>query len=233
MVQQKNGQAATQQEVLLQLLQTMTEAQRASVRALRALADEIQQLPSEFAVPFLPFFRIGDIVRVIRSGGVNDVVIRFTSALPSYRHDFGQISTTSSDQEVTNLELGDDILGQFRFSPVTEFEVEVDNPQGVDQWRTKTRRFRVQPWMTGAVDEAERARHEAMSQFWVWEDDTPRFSLYPLVAATSHQLEAYAEFFGWRYDFVKKDALTGAEKQAVEREVSRGNFRVVRVNGRP
>lgn len=217
------------------LLETMLETQSQLLRAVRGLSDEVQESPSEFSVPFRPFFRIGDIVRVIRSGAVNDVVVRFVSALPNYRHDFGQITARNAGNEVAELEVGADRMAQFRFSPVTEFEVELDNPSGVEQWRTSTQRFTVLPWINAAgISDAEARMREVMSQFWVWENNTPRFNLVPLVNSAAHQVEAYADFFGWLYDVTKVSSIRDdAEREAVQSQLARGNFRVIRVNGRP
>lgn len=219
-------------DTVLGILNRMLENQEALVRASRALADEVAQAPSEWAIPFRPFFRIGDLVQVIRSGGVDQVAIRYVSALPNYRHDFGQISASSTDNEATELEVDEGQMAQFRFSPAENLEVEIDNPQGVEQWRTSSQRFRILPWLNAPdIRETEAQMREIMSQFWVFEKTTPRFNLFPL--PSGQQTEAYVEFFGWRYDFILVNQLEGAERQEAERQLERGNFRLFRLNGRP
>jgi len=217
---------------------TVLETMQEMVRTLRALADEAQQQPSEFSVPFLPFFRLGDVVRVLRTEGVTDVVVRYVSALPNLRYDHGQLTVASTGQRIAVsgnnvLQVGAGAMAQFRFSPINEFSVELDNPPGTDQWRTATQRFRVYPWLNAlGMTEAEQNRHEVMSQFWVYEDTDPRFNFYPISAAT-HQVEMYLEFFGWKYDFSEVANIPAQERALLNEQIQRGDFRVVRLNGRP
>ena len=228
-----------EQTMLLRLLDDMSKTQVATLQALRALADEAQQQPDEFSIPFKPFFRIGDVVRTLRTEGVTDVVIRMVSALPNLRYDDGQISAASLNRRITTgtnnvLLPGAGAMCQYRFSPITEFAAEMDNPPGTDQWRTATQRFRVLPWLNAlGMTENERYRHEVMSQFWVYEDTDPRFNFYPLVAVAAHRVEVYLDFWGWKYDFIKTADMSSGERTNIEQQIQRGDFRVVRLNGRP
>lgn len=222
----------SEEALVLQLLRDMADTQAEALRAIRALSDELQEAPTEWSIPFRPFFRIGDLVRVIRSSGVDDVVIRYVSALPGFRYDFGVDGVAdATDQEVTELEMGTNVMAQLRFSPLEPFEVELDNPAGVEQWRSSTQRWRIGPWLVDtSLRDADRQTQELMSQFWVWEDDTPRFNLRPLA---NHYVSGYVQFWGWRYDIVKVSTLSGPEGQRVRESFERGDFRVFRLNGRP
>ena len=216
------------------VIQSVLDTQKKVLQAIRALSDEIQNRPGEFAVPFDAYFRLGDLVRVIRQSATEDVLITYASSLGNFRVDFGQISTRNDGNEVTGLNMGTDRMAQMRFSPITEFEVEIDNPSGVQQGRASTQRYTVLPYRNAPdLDPNEAAKREKDSQFWVWENDTPRFNLIPLVNATAHQLEAYADFTGWMYDFKSIGGLPDEEKKQAEQQFADGHFRVFRLNGRP
>ena len=220
--------------LIRRLLHTMALTQERMLQTVKALADEIQNAPDEFSIPFRPFFRLGDLVRVIRQGATDDVLITYASSLGNFRRDLGQISARNDGNEVTGLDLGIGRMSQMRFSPITEFEVEVNSPQGIEQGRASTQRYRILPWLDApGISANEAAFREMSSQFWVWENDTPRFNLIPLVNSAAHQLEAYIDFFGWMYDFTKVGDLAPAEKVKAQTQIADGNFRVFRLNGRP
>lgn len=225
---QQNGR--TEGQTITDILNTMLETQVAMLRASRALADEVQESPTEFSIPFRAFFRLGDLVRVIRQGNVNDVVIRQVTQFPSLFHDDGQKTADALGVEVTNLEMGTGAMAQLRFSPMDVFKAEIDNPQGVEQWRASSTRFQVLPYMISQSGDYEKQVNEVMSQFWVWENQTPRFNMRQIM---SLQYEGYLKFWGWKYLFTLSSQLQEPERSQVEARFARGDFRVFRLNGRP
>lgn len=169
---------------------------------------------------FRPALEVGDVVEVLRSAGPKRVLIDGMGPLPHYRHDFGQLTADSLNQDVTQLDLPDGEMAQYRFSPMALYNVRFNHPGGTEQWRTSTQRFDIPPYLIDqGLPQALAAFYFAASEFWVFKDETPRFDL---IQAYSRQVEAYADFWGWRYHYV---------------ELERGDefpvTKVVRANGWP
>ena len=87
-----------------------------------------------------------------------------------------------------------------------QFEVDLKHPRSTSYWATKNpaatvgTNWRARPWIDD-VSEPEwlRAWRWTSTEFWVHEDDTPAFDLYPLNSAQNTQ--GYVEFMGYHYAF--------------------------------
>ena len=136
--------------------------------------------------------------------GLN-VVCRGVGALPEYYKDFGALTaaTWDPDNEDTSLEMGDMELGQFRMRILDDMQCRLKNPGAVKQWRTAKTNFYLPRFPTEGTTFLQEYYWKA-SEFFVWEDTTPRFDFYSAVALTT----ARVLFSGWRFK-VKKIATPG------------------------
>ena len=118
-------------------------------------------------------------------------------ALPTYIKDFGALTaaTWSTDNEDTNLELGKNELAQKRVMVQDDIRVRLNNPSPVSKWRTTTTRFYLTQFPTSANEDWLKEYLFSQSEFFYWEDTTPRFDLYSAPTAT----EASVLFTGWRF----------------------------------
>ena len=144
-------------------------------------------------------------------GDGQPVICIAVGALPEYIKDFGSLSadTWDTDNEDTNLELGGLHLGQFRVAVLDDIKVQLKNPAPVEQWRTARAYFYLRQFPTEpGYDWLSRVLF-AMSEFYIWEDNTPRFDLYCEDGISTSRLL----FRGWRFKIEKiaKDALTSRQ----------------------
>lgn len=193
------------------LLRRLTEA-------LERQSDEMADAPGEFSIPFRPYFRLGDTAHVIKADGEIDILVDAVGSLPNRRLDNGTLSSASSlAQDLTQLDMTTGELAQYRFSPMDLFHVEMTHPSTtIRQWRSDTTNWRLPPWkIMQGLTETDRAYYEVASQFWVFEDETPRLDFYRAVGVT---VEMHLDFWGWRYHF---------------RKVKERGQRLLRVNGWP
>ena len=130
---------------------------------------------------------------------------RWVGALPEYQKDFSTLTaaTWKTDQEDTNLELGTLELGQMRFRILEDMQVRLGNPAATHQWRTARTRFHITKWPTESGQDFLKEMLFRMSEFFVWENNTPRFDLYSLVGQTAARIV----FSGWKLK-VEKIAKT-------------------------
>lgn len=127
-------------------------------------------------------------------------------ALPEYQKDFGTVTAAQwlSDQEDSNLEMGTGELAQFRMAILDDFKLELKNPAPQDQWRTAATTFYLPKFPTDPNEDWFKELLFAMSEFFVYEDDTPRFNLYSEFGLTISRVL----FRGWRF---KVRTITKAE----------------------
>src|SRR3990167_137777 len=151
---------------------------------------------------FEPFFQLGDTAHVYKSDGEIDILIEGVGAMPLHRENLGTATATSNSNDVTELDMPDGEIAQYRFSPVTNFTVAFTHPSSTTrQWKSDSATFVLPTWSEDAtMPEALRNYYFAASEFWVYEQETPRFDVN-LVA--NQQTRAYADFWGWRYKFRK------------------------------
>lgn len=121
-------------------------------------------------------------------------------ALPEYYKDFGNLAaaTWDTDNQDTNLEMSPMEMGQFRMRILDDMQCRLKNPAPVQQWRSKDAQFYLPQFPTNGPEFLAKFYWMA-SEFWVWEDNTPRFDFYsPVLLGTSNVL-----FSGWRYKLEK------------------------------
>jgi len=117
-------------------------------------------------------------------------------ALPEYWNDFGALAagTWDTDQTDTNLEMNTMELAQFRMRVVSEMKVQLKHPGSVTQWRAKNITFYLPQFPSDAESFLAEYYFKA-SEFFIFEDNTPRFDLY----ANRAQDAAFVIFSGWRF----------------------------------
>lgn len=131
---------------------------------------------------------------------------RWVGALPEYLKDFGTLTadTWDNDQEDTNLELGPLELGQMRFRILEDMRARLTNPASTIQWRTAKTRFHITKWPTESGQDFLKEMLFRMSEFFVWQNSTPRFDLYSAAAQDASRIV----FSGWK---LKVEKITKAE----------------------
>lgn len=121
-------------------------------------------------------------------------------ALPEYQADFGALTaaTWDTDQEDSNLELADMELAQMRMRVQDDMRVRFKNPSSVMKWRTRSASFWMPQFPIDPEDVFLKEYLWAASEFFIWEDHTPRFDLYSEVATS----EARILFSGWKFKVI-------------------------------
>lgn len=170
---------------------------RETSESLKAIA---KQSHRQYAFDFEPMFRLGDTVQVIKSDGIKQVRVDAVDALPYRRLDNGSTSADTVGIDFTQLDMASGEMAQYRFAPMDLFEVEFTHPSTVvRRWRSDTTNFRLPPYLIGDYPPELVRYFFAASEFWVFEDDTPRFDVYPLAGQTIQQ---HFDVWGWRYHLV-------------------------------
>jgi len=141
----------------------------------------------------------GETFHLIRAAGEEDVEIAAVDALPEYIKDFGAIGAASwlRDQEDTNLELSGNEFGQFRMRVIDDVQLYIKNPSAVQKWRTSKANFYLPQYPSDPTDIVLRNYYFVASEFFLYEDETPRFDLYATLAAAKSRIA----FSGFRFRF--------------------------------
>lgn len=147
------------------------------------------------------------------------VMCAAVGALPEYYKDFGSLTAAKwdSDNEDTNLELGSKELAQFRMEILDDFKLQLKNPAPVEQWRTSKENFYLRMFPVEPDQDWLKKLLFKMSEFYVYEQDTPRFDLYAEVA----QSQSRVIFRGWKLKV----------KEITEKELT--SKQIIWVNGWP
>lgn len=142
----------------------------------------------------------GETFHLIRASGELDVEIVAAGAMPEYIHNFGAIGAGAwlRDQEDTNLELNDGEFGQFRMRVLDDVQLYLKNPGPTQQWRSARTNFYLPIWPTDPQDFMREFFFKA-SEFFDFEDETPRFDLYATLAAATSRVA----FSGFRFRYKK------------------------------
>ena len=150
-----------------------------------------------FKPNFDPIMLPGETVRVITASKVADVMCVAVGALPEYYKDFGALTATTwdTDNEDTNLEMNDTELGHFRMRVLDDMQLRFNNLAPTRQWRTSKTDFYLRQYPTGEGEDFLKEYMFKASEFFVWEDDTPRFDFKSEFALTTSRVL----FSGWRY----------------------------------
>ena len=149
---------------------------------------------------FEPILQRGHTVTLFGSS-FNDTGDNFrcsaVDALPTYVKDFSTLTaaTWSSEQEDTNLELDKRELVQMRLIVVDDVRLRLKNPGPVSKWRTAKTRFYLTQFPTEANQDWLKEYMFCQSEFFYWEDTTPRFELYSALGVS----ESRVKFTGWRF----------------------------------
>lgn len=162
-----------------------------------------------FKTDFDPIMLPNEHAHLITASEEFDVECIAVGALPEYEKDFGALTAASwdTDQEDTNLEMASNELAQLRMRVVDDMKVRLNNLSPTRQWRTSKTDFYLRKfpepeegvWLRNFVFKS--------SEFFIWEDDTPRFDFYSPLAKT----KAEVIFSGWRFKCKK---VTGIPKPA-------------------
>lgn len=159
-------------------------------------------------LPFDPILLPGQTARLFRTeSNFVDVRVIAIGPLGVHRHDFGTLTSSENlDNDCTHIDMQEGEMAQYRYIPRGNFEVHLQHPAGVDQYRTqgtvkstRTSAFRMQPWADDPdVPQIVQDAYWRLSEFIVLEDKTPRFDLYP-IGHPSGGVEAHVDFFGIKY----------------------------------
>ena len=173
-----------------------------------------------------PYFQPGDRFVLITANTEKVYDVLGVEALPDHRHDFGDLTagTSSTGNDPIHLDVGPKELAQYRFYARDQFEVAMTHPSEANRfWSARggtSINFRIPPWHMADPDMATPlARfYWAMSEFWVFEEETPRFDFIP--AAWTQSPRAHMTFSGILYYL---------QEQAAPSE----GLHILRANGRP
>lgn len=118
-------------------------------------------------------------------------------ALPWYQKDFGALTaaTWDTDNEDANLEMSTNELAQFRMRIVDDMSLRFNNLAPTRQWRTSKTDFYLKQFPQATGEDFLKEFFFKASEFFVFEDDTPRFDFYSdITLATARVI-----FSGWRF----------------------------------
>ena len=146
----------------------------------------------------------------IAEEGLN-VVCKSLMALPEYHKDFGSVSaaTLNADNEDTNLEVGTMELAQYRMRIQDDMTLRLKNPSSVQQWRTMRTNFFLPQFPTEPSQEWLQTYLWKASEFFVFENETPRFDFLSTFASDTSRVL----FSGWKFKLQK---LPGGTKGRIE-----------------
>jgi len=159
-----------------------------------------------FNQDFEPILLPGETARIITATKTLDVECVAVGALPEYSKDFGALTAATWDtsQEDTNLEMADNELAQLRMRLVEDVQLRFNNLAPTRQWRTSGTDFILRQFPQNDSDEFLKKFMFAASEFFVWEDDTPRFDFYSTLATVACSVL----FSGWRFK-MRRIAIPG------------------------
>jgi len=150
-----------------------------------------------FKTNFEPVFLPGETARLITSSATLNVECVAVGALPEYQKDFGSLSaaTWDTDNEDSNLEMSSLELAQLRMRIIDDMKLRFNNLGPTRQWRTAKTDFYLRQFPQESGEDFLKEFLFKASEFFVYEDDTPRFDLYSEVALDNSRVK----FSGWRF----------------------------------
>ena len=159
-----------------------------------------------FKTNFEPILLPGETARLITSNQTLDVECVAVGALPEYQKDFGALTaaTWDTDNEDTNLEMSTLEVSQLRMRVLDDMKLRFNNLAPTRQWRTAKTDFYLRQFPQDAGQDFLKEFLFKASEFFIFEDDTPRFDFYSEIALATSRVV----FSGWRYK-VKKTAQPG------------------------
>ena len=151
-----------------------------------------------FAISFEPVVQIEENLHLMPLNKYFKV--SYIEGIPLLEHDFGDFTAgeTKSDQEVTEVYLEDDEIGQYRFVPITAgvHIVGLKQPKGRPKWVTKTARAK----LTNIRDYAD-TLVETLQLTEVYQYKDTGFSVD--VYSTNAVSAAIVRFYGIRFKLVE------------------------------
>jgi len=158
---------------------------------------------------FEPALITGQSARLhVNASESHDVRVVSWGYLPSHRHDFGAQTggTASLSNDCTHIDMPNGELAQYRFvigDPA--LEIELKHPASTQQWMTQSQttstgaNWRMRYWGVDDPIDIQKWMFKS-SEFFVFEQNTPRFDIYPINGLEGARAsQGYVEFFGFRY----------------------------------
>jgi hypothetical protein len=158
---------------------------------------------------FEPILLTGQSARLhINASEFHDVRVVSWGYLPSHRHDFGSLTagTASLANDCTHIDMPDGEFGQYRWRIIDPgVEVELKHPASTQQWASQSystatgANWRMRYWDKEEPEEVQKWMLKS-SEFFVFQQNTPRFDLYPVSGLSGASTpQGYIEFFGFRF----------------------------------
>ena len=147
---------------------------------------------------FDPILLPGETAQLIGENKIINIECVRHGALPEIKENLGALTaaTWATDIEFSELEMEDNVMAQYRMRVVRDINLKFNNLGPTKQWKTRTGEFYLPQF---PVDEDSDSFLKTFlfkaSEFFVFEQDTPRFSAYSVVA----QASSYVLFSGWRF----------------------------------
>ena len=150
-----------------------------------------------FKTQFEPIFLPGETAKLITETTQANVECVAVGALPEYVKNFGALTalTWSNDNQDTNLEMTTWELAQLRMRILDDFKLVFNNLSPTRQWRTAKTDFYLRQWPQQTGEDFLKEFLFKVSEFFIFEDDTPRFNLYSDMGTTKSTIV----FSGWRF----------------------------------
>ena len=166
-----------------------------------------------FKTNFEPVFLPGETARLITASATIDVECAAVGALPEYQKDFGALTATTwdTDNEDTNLEMATFELSQLRMRVVDDMQLRFNNLAPTRQWRTAKTDFYLKQFPEESGEDFLKEFLFKASEFFIYEDDTPRFDFYSDIAL----LTSRVKFSGWRFKVKKLMAGTPVPRMTI------------------
>ena len=158
---------------------------------------------------FEPILLPGMQARLITESDKIDIECIAVGGLPEYIKDFGALTAAAwdTDNEDTNLEMSTNEFSQLRMRIVDDIQLRFNNLSATRQWRTSKTSFTLRMYSSYEEEFMKEYMFKA-SEFFVYEDHTPRFDFYCDVASTTSKVA----FSGWRF---KVKEITGVKPTKV------------------
>lgn len=150
-----------------------------------------------YKTAFEPILLPGETAHLLTSSGMFDVECIAHNALPEREYDFGALTaaTWDTDNEWTGLEMNQGEFAQFRMRVLSDMQLRLNNLSPTRQWRTAKADFYLYQWPQQTGEDFLKEFIFKASEFFVYEDDTPRFDFY----STQAQVASTVLFSGWRF----------------------------------
>ena len=162
---------------------------------------------------FEPALLMGQTARLhLSTNEFHDIRVVSWGYLPSHRHDFGSLTagTPSLANDCGHIDMPDGEMAQYRWRIIDpSVEVELKHPASTQQWMVQSSststgaNWRLRYWDEKEPEDIQKWMFKS-SEFFVFEQNTPRFDLHPITGLSGASTpQGYVEFFGFRYALEK------------------------------